>query len=71
MTPFPSKNNCTFCKNLLPKKDGWRACCSAFPDGIPNDYCFERIDISKLDECANGYKYDPDPEKRRMYGYSD
>lgn len=71
MTLFPSKNSCTFCKNKLPKKDGWMPCCKAFPDELPDDYCFERIDVSKLEECANGYHFEPDIEAQRECGYVD
>lgn len=71
MTPLASKNSCSYCKNLLPLKNGWEICCNAFPDGVPSDYCFERIDVTKLKECANGYKFEPDIEKQRRAGYID
>lgn len=75
MTLWPNKDDCTFCKNILPNKDGWRCCCKAFPDGIPHDILFNRVDKLELKECANGYKYDPDPEKlsvhNRVFKYTD
>lgn len=71
MITIASKDSCGFCKNLLPKKDGWRPCCKAFPDGMPFDYCCERVDVSKLEECANGYKFEPNIEAQRRCKYID
>ena len=32
--------------------------CSAFPDGIPDNYFWGKIYVRDLKECNNGYKYE-------------
>ncbi len=69
MIAFPGKNSCNFCKNILPNKDGWIPCCKAYPDGLPDDFCYERIEVSELDECAPGFHFEPNVELQRRCGY--
>ena len=68
MITLPGKDSCTFCLNKLPKKDGWKSCCKAYPDGLPTDYIFERVDVSKLAECAPGFHFEPDIDSQRECG---
>lgn len=52
-------NPCDLCKNMLGiKEGGYRPCCKAYPDGIPESYYFD-INPKELKECANGYKWEP------------
>jgi hypothetical protein len=50
--------NCEHCKNEFEElHNGWAIACKAFPEGIPNKIFFD-TDVTKLAECANGYKYE-------------
>ena len=69
MITISSKDSCDYCIHSLPNKDGWIPCCEAYPDGLPDDYCFERVDVSKLAECAPGFHFEPDIEAQRESGY--
>ena len=69
MITLPSKDSCSYCLHILPKKDGWRSCCKAFPDGIPGDYLFERIEVAELEECARGFHFEPDVEAQKRCGF--
>ena len=69
MITISSKNSCDFCIHSLPNKDGWKSCCEAYPDGLPKDYLFERVDVSQLAECAPGFHFEPDIEKQHRCGY--
>ena len=51
------QHSCSECKHIRPNIDGWRCACDAFPNGIPDKYLFD-IDVTALDECANGIKYE-------------
>ncbi len=54
---------CSMCKNSIPRTDTLpEGGCKAFPNGIPWEYLFEK-DVSKLYECANGYRYEYDESK--------
>ena len=46
---------CAYCEHCY-VKDG-NIVCSAFPEGIPKEYYWCKIDVEALDECANGYKF--------------
>jgi hypothetical protein len=51
---------CDRCKNAFEEMlDGWNTACKAFPEGIPVK--FLKIDVTKLAECANGYKFEEGP----------
>ena len=69
MITLPSKDSCSFCLNEMPMKDGWIPCCKAFPDGIPRDYLFERIEVAELEECARGFHFEPDVEAQKRCGF--
>ena len=49
--------DCSECRNRLPKKDGWIACCKAFPDGYPTNFDFKNLRERK--ECNNGIGFEP------------
>lgn len=53
--------DCSECKNRLPKKDGWLACCKAFPEGQPVD--FDYTDLKNRKECNNGIGFEPEREE--------
>lgn len=62
-----SINSCAYCIHLKEKKkDGWKTCCDAFPDGIPHNLLFEKDNVTTLKECANGIKYKPNVEKQQQ-----
>ena len=71
MITVSSKDSCDYCIHILPNKDGWIPCCEAYPDGLPHDYCFEIVEVSKLKECAPGFRFEPDVERQRQAGYRD
>ena len=50
--------DCPCCKffHECPDKKS-KACCDAFPDGIPNSYLFGPVQVKTLTECSNGFKY--------------
>lgn len=50
-------NDCSKCKNKLPKIDGWLACCKAFPNGQPDDFDYSKV--RSLKECNNGIGFEP------------
>lgn len=50
--------DCTSCKHLLDKMDNGTFYCSAFPDGIPKEYFWGKVDVQKLPECANKIKFE-------------
>lgn len=55
--------HCECCKNSIPRSEELpEGGCKAFPNGIPYEYLFKK-DVTKLDECANGYKYEYDEER--------
>lgn len=49
--------DCSECKHRLPLKDGWLACCEAFPDGRPPDFNYKNLKERK--ECNNGIGFEP------------
>lgn len=49
--------DCSKCKHAKPLKNGWRSCCDAFPEGIPFDFDYSKIQESK--ECNNGIGFEP------------
>lgn len=49
--------NCDKCKHQLGMV-GYKPACKAFPQGIPLEI-YNRLNGS-TEECANGYKYEPD-----------
>ena len=63
--------NCDFCNNYFRDSNNeyHYSRCKAFPDGIPATHMFGQ-DVTKLKECANGYKYEEDEEARRLYDWS-
>lgn len=53
--------DCPCCKNCFDRIDKTKPlCCKAFPNGIPKEYLWGEIDVKKIKECANGYKYEED-----------
>lgn len=68
MSYVGGKDSCSYCKHKRPKKDGWRACCDAFPDGIPFDFVSER-DIVNFEDCVPGIGFVPDVEAQKRSGY--
>lgn len=54
---------CTRCKNSMQRdmsKPYGMPRCKAFPNGIPYEYSWVK-DVTKLDECNNGYKFEEEP----------
>lgn len=50
---------CQNCKYLYKKlKKGWKVCCEAYPDGIPNSVLLH-IERENLKDCGKGFKYIP------------
>lgn len=53
--------DCPCCKNCIEQTDkNAPLICKAFPDGIPKEYIWGPVDVKKLRECNNGYKYEED-----------
>lgn len=53
--------DCPCCKNCNDREDKSKPLtCKAFPDGIPSDYLWCKIDVKKIKECARGYKFELD-----------
>ena len=50
--------DCTSCKHLTDKKENGQFCCSAFPEGIPNEYFWGNVAVKNIPECANNIKYE-------------
>lgn len=50
--------DCTSCKNLYSEKKDEKFCCAAFPNGIPNDYFWGKINVRDLVECSNNAKFE-------------
>lgn len=50
--------DCTSCKHLSDKKNNGTFCCLAFPNGIPKEYFWGKVDVRKLSECANKIKFE-------------
>ncbi len=53
--------DCRECKHRRPLKDGWLACCDAFPDGHPKGFDYRNLKERK--ECNNGIGFEPKEEK--------
>ena len=53
---------CAECRYYLGKINSWRTGCKAFPNGFPIGF-LGKIDVKKLKECANGYKWEPREDK--------
>lgn len=53
---------CCKCKNRMPKIDGWRSCCKAFPDGIPVDFDYSKVGDTV--ECNNGIGFEQDEKDK-------
>lgn len=71
MITVPGKDSCDLCIHILPNKDGWIPCCKAYPDGLPKDYLYERVEVAKLKECAPGFHFEPNVELQKECGYID
>ena len=52
--------NCDKCKHQT-EMAGYRPACKAFPQGIPSEVL--NRPLNSTEECANGYRYEPDAEK--------
>ena len=48
--------DCGECKHQRKLLNGWRACCDAFPYGIPFDFDFSKA--RQLKECNNGIGFE-------------
>jgi len=53
-------NDCYKCKHERPLKDGWMACCDAFPDGAPIGFPYG--EVREMKECNNGIGFEPKEE---------
>ena len=51
--------DCSECRHRLPLKDGWLACCEAFPDGIPLNFDFSNLKERKVCNPENGMGFNP------------
>ncbi len=52
--------DCPCCKHFFEDTKDGKFCCSAFPDGIPDEYMWGSTFVQELSECNNGYKYEED-----------
>lgn len=69
MILIPNRDCCETCKHMKEeKKDGWIPCCDAFPEGVPDNYLFSKVDVTELGECANGIRYEADEELKKIFG---
>ena len=50
-------STCADCIHITGKWPGIISC-PAFPDGIPDDYFWNKVDVLKLDECGNGVSFE-------------
>lgn len=50
--------DCTSCKNINNKNQDGKYCCAAFPNGIPDDYFWAKINVRQLKECSNNVKFE-------------
>lgn len=48
---------CTSCKNFF-SKESITLCCNAFPNGIPSDFFWGKVNVRTLKECNNNYKFE-------------
>lgn len=55
---------CGDCENYEGTKEQLLIC-KAFPGGIPEEYFWCKVDVKKLGECRNGYKFEDKYLKRR------
>ena len=51
--------DCSECKHRLPKIDGWRSCCEAFPDGTPLNFDYSNLKGRKICNPDNGIGFEP------------
>jgi len=52
-------SDCDNCKNytgLNPETK--QMTCKAFPNGIPLDYVFSKVNVREIPECEKGYKFE-------------
>lgn len=56
--------NCDKCKHQT-EMAGYRPACKAFPQGIPSEVL--NRPLNSTEECANGYRYEPDAEKAAFF----
>ena len=50
---------CTMCKNSIKITGSYgMPRCKAFPNGKPPEFLLSEVDVRKLKECNNGYKYE-------------
>lgn len=55
--------DCPCCKYFVDNKDISKPLtCKAFPNGIPEEYLWGKIDVKCISECCNGYKYETKSE---------
>lgn len=52
--------DCTSCKNIVDEKINGKFCCSAFQNGIPDDFFWGKVDVKKINVCNNGFGYEED-----------
>ena len=50
---------CAECRNRLPKLDGWRSCCKAFPNGKPLNFDYRDLKKRKVCNPDNGIGFEP------------
>lgn len=55
--------DCSECKNKLPLKDGWLACCTAFPNGHPKGFDYSDLKKRKVCNPDNGIGFEPIEQK--------
>lgn len=51
-------STCAGCKHITIDKNGEYGACAAFPEGIPDDYYWGRIDVLKIEKCNNNVGYE-------------
>lgn len=42
---------CSSCKNFKEKNKNGHFCCTAFPDGIPDEYFWGPINVKEINTC--------------------
>lgn len=55
MVQFPQ---CMDCKNYIGKNENEKLCCRAFPDGIPDDIFWNKIDHKENINGDRGIKFE-------------
>ncbi len=50
--------DCTSCKHLYSEQKDGMFYCDAFPEGIPKEYFWGKVQVRELSECSNNVKFE-------------